>query len=156
MHVTSRCRGLFPPHPFFKGKALGTRLQVVNKVLKYMAQGPFWKWRFLQKWRTIAKLLTKFQWNGKGVLLELAILTKMGNNYQMNDFSVIGDPSFAPRILGSPGDKHCESLQRSVWRRVVSLLKAVSLGIECRILPWFYEKWRWLMSVRWNVKFLCD
>ena len=26
MHVTSRCQGLFPPHPLFKGKALGTRL----------------------------------------------------------------------------------------------------------------------------------
>ena len=23
--MTSRCQGLFPPHPFFKGKALGTR-----------------------------------------------------------------------------------------------------------------------------------
>ena len=26
--MTSRCLGLFPPHPFFKGKALGTRLLV--------------------------------------------------------------------------------------------------------------------------------
>ena len=26
-HVTSRCQGLFPPHPFFKGKALGTMLE---------------------------------------------------------------------------------------------------------------------------------
>ena len=25
--MTSRCQGLFPPHPFFKGKALGTRLR---------------------------------------------------------------------------------------------------------------------------------
>ena len=25
-HVTSQCQGLFSPHPFFKGKALGTRL----------------------------------------------------------------------------------------------------------------------------------
>ena len=24
--MTSRCQGLFPPHPFFKGKALATRL----------------------------------------------------------------------------------------------------------------------------------
>ena len=24
--MTSRCQGLFPPHPFFKGKALETRL----------------------------------------------------------------------------------------------------------------------------------
>ena len=29
--MTSRCQGLFPPHPFFKGKALGTRL--INAVL---------------------------------------------------------------------------------------------------------------------------
>ena len=53
----------------------------------------------------------------------------------MNDFPVIGDPCFAHRILGLPGGKHCESLQRNVWRRVVSPLKAVSLDIECRILP---------------------
>ena len=53
----------------------------------------------------------------------------------MNDFQVIGDPCFAHRIMGSPGDKHCESLQRNVWRGVVSPLKAVSLDIECRILP---------------------
>ena len=31
MHVTSRCQGLFPPNPFFKGKALGTRLLMKNK-----------------------------------------------------------------------------------------------------------------------------
>ena len=53
----------------------------------------------------------------------------------MNDFPVIGYPCFAHRILGSPGGKHCESLQRNVWRGVVSALKAVSLDIECRILP---------------------
>ena len=55
--------------------------------------------------------------------------------WAMNDFPVIGYPGFAHRILGSPGGKHCESLQRNVWRRVVSPLKAVSLDIECRILP---------------------
>ena len=49
----------------------------------------------------------------------------------MNDFPVIGDPCFAHRIIGSPGGKHCEN----VWRGVVSPLKAVSLDIECRILP---------------------
>ena len=53
----------------------------------------------------------------------------------MNDFPVIGDPCFAHRIMGSPGGKHCESLQRNVWRGVVSPLKAVSLDIECRTLP---------------------
>ena len=54
---------------------------------------------------------------------------------RMNDFPVIGDPCFAHRILGSPGGKHCESLQRNVWRGVVSLLRAVSLDRKCRILP---------------------
>ena len=53
------------------------------------------------------------------------------NNRVMNDFPVIGYPSFAHRILGSPGGKHCESLQRNVWGGVVSPLKAVSLDIEC-------------------------
>ena len=54
----------------------------------------------------------------------------------MNDFSVIGDACFAHRIMeSSGGGKHCESLQRNVWRGVVSLLKAVSVDIECRILP---------------------
>ena len=53
----------------------------------------------------------------------------------MNDFPAIGYSCFAHRILGSLGGKHCESLQRIVWRGVVSPLKAVSLGIECRTLP---------------------
>ena len=46
----------------------------------------------------------------------------------MNDFPVIGYPCFAHRILGSPGGKHCESLQRNVWRGAVSPVKAVSFG----------------------------
>ena len=29
--MTSRCQGLFPPHLFFKGKALGTRLARGNR-----------------------------------------------------------------------------------------------------------------------------
>ena len=29
--VTSRCQGLFPPHPFFEEKALGTRLHIVDR-----------------------------------------------------------------------------------------------------------------------------
>ena len=53
----------------------------------------------------------------------------------MNDFPVIGDPCFARRILGSLGGKHCESLQRNVWRGVVCPIKAVSLDRECRVLP---------------------
>ena len=44
----------------------------------------------------------------------------------MNDFPVIGYSRFAHRILGSPWGKHCESLQRIVWRGVISPLKAVS------------------------------
>ena len=30
--MTSRCQGPFPPHPFFKGKALGTRLTISDLV----------------------------------------------------------------------------------------------------------------------------
>ena len=30
--MTSRCQGLFPPHPFLEGKALGTRLNNVTLV----------------------------------------------------------------------------------------------------------------------------
>ena len=37
-----------------------------------------------------------------------------------------GDPCYAHRILGSTGGKHCESLQRNVWRNVVFPTKAVS------------------------------
>ena len=44
----------------------------------------------------------------------------------MNDFSVIGDACFAHRIMeSSGGGKHCESLQRNVWRGVVSPLKCL-------------------------------
>ena len=53
----------------------------------------------------------------------------------VNNFPVIGDPCFAHRIMGSPAGKHCESLQRSGWRVVVSPLKSSVLDIECCILP---------------------
>ena len=33
-HVTSRCQGLFPPDPFFEGKALGTRLILIWSRLR--------------------------------------------------------------------------------------------------------------------------
>ena len=47
----------------------------------------------------------------------------------MNDFSVIGDARFAHRIMGSPrGKKNCVSLQRNVWREVVSPLKRSVFG----------------------------
>ena len=120
----------------------------------------------LEDWR-----LRSCKWNQNAVLLDQNALyfwlvqwvdnTINGINLYpvdstMNDFPVIAYPCFAHRLLGSPGGKHCESLQRIVWRGVVSPLKAVSLDIECRTLPWFYEKRRWLMLVRWNFKFLCD
>ena len=38
------------------------------------------------------------------------------SNCAMDDFPVIGYSCFAHRILGSLGGKHCESLQRIVWR----------------------------------------
>ena len=79
------------------------------------------------------------------------------NFYQcgiMNDFPVIGDPCFAHRILGSPGGTHCESLQRNVWRGVVSPFKAVSLDREhcfqesksCAANPIVGDCWRLLES----------
>ena len=33
-------------------------------------------------------------------------------------------------ILGSPGGKHCKSLERNIWRKVDSLSKAVILNKE--------------------------
>ena len=44
--------------------------------------------------------------------------------------------------------------QRNVWRGVVSTLKRSVFGHTMRVLPWCYEKWRWLMLVHWNFKFL--
>ena len=46
----------------------------------------------------------------------------------MSDFLVIGDACFGHRIMGSSGGKHCESLQRNVWRGVVSPLKRGVFG----------------------------
>ena len=39
-------------------------------------------------------------------------------------------PMLSQRILGSPGGKHCKSLEENVWRKVVSLSKAVILFKE--------------------------
>ena len=69
------------------------------------------------------------------VVVSCIFLSTTYNSIGMNDFPVIRYSCFAQRILGSPGGKHHESLQRIVWRGVVSPLKAVSLGIECRTLP---------------------
>ena len=45
----------------------------------------------------------------------------------MNDLPVIRDLRYAQGILGSPGGKHCKSLERNIWRKVVSSSKAVVL-----------------------------
>ena len=37
----------------------------------------------------------------------------------MNDFPLIGDPSYAQRILGSPGGKHCKSLEGNLRSKAV-------------------------------------
>lgn len=39
---------------------------------------------------------------------------------------------FAPRFLGSPGGKHCNSIERNVWRNVVSTLKKTILVSDHR------------------------
>ena len=39
---------------------------------------------------------------------------------------------FAQRTLGSPGDKHCKSLEGNVWRKVVSTFKKTILGKDQR------------------------
>ena len=51
-------------------------------------------------------------------------------SYLMNDLPVIRDLRYAQGILGSPGGKHCKSLERNVWRKVVSSSKAVIFNKE--------------------------
>ena len=65
----------------------------------------------------------------------MKIVPRDQGSHLMNDLSSNRIPMFWHRILGPPGGKHCESLQRNVWCGVVSPLKAVYLDIECRILP---------------------
>ena len=50
------------------------------------------------------------------------------NDSLMNDFPLIGDPSYAQRILGSPGGKHCKSLEGNVRSKAVFSLKTLILG----------------------------
>ena len=50
-----------------------------------------------------------------------------GLDFSMNDLPVIRDLRYAQGILGSPGGKHCKSLERNIWRKVVSSSKAVVL-----------------------------
>ena len=40
--VTSRCQGLFPPHPFFEGKALGTRLPGTHSQVQWQKMPFLW------------------------------------------------------------------------------------------------------------------
>ena len=46
----------------------------------------------------------------------------------MNDFPLIGDPSYAHRIMGSPGGKHCKSLGGNVRSKAVFSTKTLILG----------------------------
>jgi len=46
----------------------------------------------------------------------------------MNELPVIGYPCYAQRTLGSPGGKHCESVEGNVWRKVVSTSKEKDFG----------------------------
>ena len=63
-------------------------------------------------------------------------VTALAKCDRMNDFPVIGDPCFAHGIMGSPGGKHYESLQRNVWCGVVSPIKRSVFG-QCRIFRVF-------------------
>ena len=46
----------------------------------------------------------------------------------MNDLPVTRCPFYAQRILGSLGGNVLKSLERNVWRKVVSSSKAVNIG----------------------------
>ena len=59
-----------------------------------------------------------------------ALNAKLSRCMQMNDLPVIRDLRYAEWILGSPGGKHCKSLERNVWRKVVSSSKAVIFNKE--------------------------
>jgi len=52
----------------------------------------------------------------------------------MNDLPVTEYPCYAQRTLGSPGGKHCKSLESNVWRKVVSTSKKTILGRDQRFL----------------------
>ena len=54
------------------------------------------------------------------------------NDAAMNDLPVTGYPCYAHRSLGSPGGKHCKSLEGNVWRKVVSTSKKTILGRDQR------------------------
>ena len=54
-------------------------------------------------------------------------------NKLMNDWSVIGDLSYAQSILESPEGKHCKSPDRNVPQKAVPSSKAVMLVKELHI-----------------------
>ena len=115
----------------------------------------FWKWwKFNKRLASNKRPLSRF----KNLISDQGGYYNRINTVLSNKrFSSNRRLSYAHSIMGSPGGKHCKSLQRNVWRGVVfPLKKAVSFDRECRILPWFYEKRRRLMLVRWNCKFLWD
>ena len=63
---------------------------------------------------------------GQNVYVSVSPMGKLS----MNDLPVIRDLRYAQWILGSPGGKHCKSLERNVWRKVVSSSKAVIFNKE--------------------------
>ena len=61
-------------------------------------------------------------------------------------------PVFAQRTLGSPGGKHCKSLEGNVWRKVVSTSKKRFWGKINAFSPWFYLKRIWAVFDMWKMK----
>ena len=61
-----------------------------------------------------------------------AIFVEERKQFLMNDLPVTGYPCYAQRTLGSPGGKHCKSLEGIVWRKVVSTCKKTILGRDQR------------------------
>ena len=53
----------------------------------------------------------------------------------MNDLPEIGYPCYAQRTLGSPGGKHCKSLEGNVWRKAVSTSKKRNFGERSTFFP---------------------
>ena len=147
-------------------------LSLTAKLLKTLSLR-YWWWFLVRRWYLKSlggKTLLAEHWmapiNTKWPRSFMIRVRKLGFKFQLgliyrkrnwNEwFSSNVRLRYAHRIMGSPGGKHCKSLQRNVWLGAVSPLKAVSLDRKFRILLWFYEKRRWLMLVLWNCKFLWD
>ena len=67
----------------------------------------------------------------------------------MNDFPVIGDLVMRTGLWDRQGANIGNRYKEMYGVELFLRLRPVSLDRECRILPWFYEKRRWLMLVRW-------